>query len=170
MACCSALKPRMLCNTPMAAMMAPPGTPGAATIITPNISTKPRNVPNSTGMPCINIKATAQATIFSMLPDMWMLAQSGTTNPATSSSTPFFFTCWSVTGIVAADDDVPEQSMPDMRAAGGADFADLGLAAAPGAKPKLKINTQYAKPHAAPESASKPDANPKRAGCPSDTL
>ena len=70
----------------------------------------------------------------------------------------------------AADDDVPEQSMPDMRAAGGADFADLGLAAAPGAKPKLKINTQYAKPPAAPASASNSDENPKRAGRPSDTL
>ena len=70
----------------------------------------------------------------------------------------------------AADDDVPEQSLPDMRAAGGADFADLGLAAAPGAKPKLKINTQYAKPPAAPASASNSDLDPKRAGRPSDTL
>ena len=75
--------------------------------ITPNISTKPRNVPNSTGMPCINIKATAQAVIFMALPDKWIVAHSGTTNPATPSRTPLSCVCFNVTGIVAALLDVP---------------------------------------------------------------
>lgn len=66
----------------------------------------------------------------------------------------------------ADDDDAPKLPMPHTSAAGGADFADLGLPAAPGPKPKLKINTQYAKPPA----PSNPDADPKRAGRPSDTL
>ena len=59
----------------------------------------------------------------------------------------------------AAGDYVPHQSKPDTSAAGGADFADLGLTIAPAKKPKLKINTQYAKPHAAPSSAPNPAAD-----------
>lgn len=55
-------------------------------------------------MPCIIIKAKAQATIFRVLPDKWIVAQSGITNPAISADTPFFLVCSSVTGMVAADD------------------------------------------------------------------
>jgi len=54
----------------------------------------------------------------------------------------------------AAGEDIPQQSKTETEAADGMDFADLGLPAAPAAKPKLKINTQYAKPHAAPEPAA----------------
>ena len=63
----------------------------------------------------------------------------------------------------AADDVVPQQREPD---APGTDFADLGLPVAPAAKPKLKINTQYAKPHATPA----PAADSGQAGRPSDAL
>ena len=92
---------------PSAAMMAPPGTPGAATIMIPSIRMKPRNIPKSKGMPCISISATAQATIFSVLPDRWMVAQSGTLKPAISSLTPLATVCLRVTGIVAAEEEVP---------------------------------------------------------------
>ena len=45
--------------------------------------------------------------IFTMEPDKWMVAHRGTTKPATEPETPFFLVDASVTGIVAADDDVP---------------------------------------------------------------
>lgn len=58
-------------------------------------------------MPCIIINASAHATIFSVLPDKCIVAHNGTTNPATPSSTPLATVWRSVTGMVAADDDVP---------------------------------------------------------------
>ena len=58
-------------------------------------------------MPCIIINASAHATIFSVLPDKCIVAHNGTTNPATPSSTPLAIVWRSVTGMVAADDDVP---------------------------------------------------------------
>ena len=87
--------------------MAPPGTPGAAIMVMPNIKMNPEKREKSKGIPCIIIKASAQATIFSVLPDRWMVAHSGITNPATSADTPFFLVCSSVTGMVAAEDCVP---------------------------------------------------------------
>ena len=54
-----------------------------------------------------SFSATAHDTIFSVEPDMWMVAQSGMTNPATSRLTPVFMVCSRVTGMVAADDCVP---------------------------------------------------------------
>ena len=58
-------------------------------------------------MPLAIIKASAHATIFSVLPLMWIVAQSGMTNPATLLFTPILTVWRSVTGIVAADDCVP---------------------------------------------------------------
>ena len=46
--------------------------------------------------------------IFIIEPAMWMVAQSGTQKLAISSLTPFFFVCSSVTGMVAALDEVPK--------------------------------------------------------------
>ena len=66
----------------------------------------------------------------------------------------------------AAGDAFPQQRTAETDAADSADFADLGLPAVPAAKPKLKINTQYAKPHAAPD----PAADSGQAGRPSDAL
>ena len=37
-----------------------------------------------------------------------MVAHSGMQKLPTDSLTPFFIVCWSVTGMVAADDDVPK--------------------------------------------------------------
>ena len=42
-----------------------------------------------------------------MLPDIWIVAHNGTTNPATPSLTPKALVRARVTGIVAADDCVP---------------------------------------------------------------
>ena len=106
-ACASSLKPSIDCRRPSDAIIAPPGTPGAATIVMPSIQMKPKNIPKSYGIPCIIISARAQATILSVLPDICIVAQRGTVNPATSSETPFFLACSRVTGIVAADDCVP---------------------------------------------------------------
>ena len=53
------------------------------------------------------IKASAHATILSVLPDIWMVAHNGIQKPATPSDTPFFLVCSNVTGMVAADDWVP---------------------------------------------------------------
>lgn len=44
-------------------------TPGAATIVMPSIKMNPANSGKSNGIPCIIISASAQATIFSVLPD-----------------------------------------------------------------------------------------------------
>ena len=73
----------------------------------PSMKMKPANRGKSWGIPCIIISARAHATIFSVLPDRWMVAQSGMTNPAMSAETPFFRVCSNVTGIVAALDCVP---------------------------------------------------------------
>lgn len=85
-------------------MIAPPGTPGAATMVIPSISMNPKNIQKSYGNPCIIIRASAQAVILRVLPDMCIVAHSGTVKPAISSETPFFLACSNVTGIVAADD------------------------------------------------------------------
>ena len=103
-ACADSSKPSMDCRMPSDAMMAPPGTPGAATIVMPSMKINPANRGKSWGMPCIIISARAHATIFNVLPDRWMVAQSGMTNPAISAETPFFRLCSNVTGIVAALD------------------------------------------------------------------
>ena len=107
MACWASLKPSIDESTPSAAMMHPPGTPGAATIVMASIQTNPRNIGVLKGIPSIIISATAQAVIFMQLPDIWIVAHNGTVNPAISSLTPILTHCRSVTGIVAADDWVP---------------------------------------------------------------
>ncbi len=94
-------------NTPSAAMIAPPGTPGAATMVTPSIMMNPANSPGGVGRPDIYIIATAQATILSVLPARWIVAHSGTVKPAISGRTPLRRAHCRVTGIVAAEDCVP---------------------------------------------------------------
>ena len=88
-------------------MIAPPGTPGAAIIVMPSSRIKPANVPVDTSSPVMSMTARAQATIFIIEPDRWMVAQSGMTNDATSGRTPSSRVRSSVTGIVAAEDWVP---------------------------------------------------------------
>ena len=68
---------------------------------------KCRKVPKSCGMPSRRHIVRAQHVIFMAEPGMWMVAQSGTTNPATPSLTLFFNVRAKVTGMVAADDEVP---------------------------------------------------------------
>ena len=63
--------------------------------------------PGSCGKPVSRQIVKAHAVIFIALPLRWMVAQSGTTKLATSSLTPFFSVCFNVTGIVAADELVP---------------------------------------------------------------
>ena len=52
------------------------------------------------------MNATAHETTFTVEPARWMVAQSGTTRPAVSSPTSFRRTHRSVTGIVAADEQM----------------------------------------------------------------
>ena len=94
-------------RSPRDAIMAPPGTPGAATIVIPSIMMNPMNIPKSYGMPCMIMSARAHAVILRVLPDMWIVEQRGITKPATSSETPLRRVCWRVTGMVAAEDCVP---------------------------------------------------------------
>ena len=103
----ASLNPSMEVSSPNEAMMAPPGIPGAATMVMPSMKIKPVNISKSYGMPVANISATEQATIFITEPDMCMVAQRGTVKPAVSGATPIFMVWRSVTGIVAADDCVP---------------------------------------------------------------
>ena len=65
------------------------------------------NMPMSNVMPCMIISAMEQATSLRALPDICTVAHKGTTKPATSSLTPILIVWRRVTGIVAADDDVP---------------------------------------------------------------
>ena len=54
---------------PKAAIIAPPGTPGAATIAIPSIIINPANWAKFISIPLINMMAIEQATIFMVLPD-----------------------------------------------------------------------------------------------------
>ncbi|OQB69329.1 MAG: hypothetical protein BWX93_01257 [Bacteroidetes bacterium ADurb.Bin139] len=65
----SGLKPRTDCSTPIAAMMAPPGTPGAATMVMASRKINPTKTAGSACMFIMTITARAQAVILSMLPD-----------------------------------------------------------------------------------------------------
>ena len=62
-------KPSMLCKMPSAAIIAPPGTPGAATMVTPSMQINPANWAKGMGVALINKMASAHATIFIVLPD-----------------------------------------------------------------------------------------------------
>ena len=104
----SGSKPSTPASGPNAAMAAPPGTPGAATMQMPKSTMKWRKSGKSWGRPPIIQTVRAQQVIFIIEPAMWMVAQSGTQKLAISSLTPFFFVCRSVTGMVAALDEVPK--------------------------------------------------------------
>ncbi len=86
----ASVKPSIDVRSPSEAIIQPPGIPGAAMMVTPSMQMKPANIPKSKGIPRVIIRATAQETILSVEPDMWMVAQSGTVNPATAGSTPSF--------------------------------------------------------------------------------
>ena len=101
------LKPNMSVSKPTAAMIAPPGTPGAATIVIASMKMKPMNCGTFNCQPEMNITANENAVIFIIEPARWIVAHSGTTKLATASLTLLRFTCSNVTGIVAADDEVP---------------------------------------------------------------
>ena len=88
-------------------MMAPPGTPGAATIVMPSMKMKPTHCREETLRPCVNTMANANEKIFEVEPARWIVAHNGIVKDATASDTPFFFVWRSVTGMVAADEEVP---------------------------------------------------------------
>ena len=95
------------CRMPTAAMMAPPGTPGAATMVMPRRKMKPTYCHELMGVPVIVMIANENRTIFMVEPDRWIVAHRGMVNPATRSSTPLRAAHLSVTGMVAAEEDVP---------------------------------------------------------------
>ena len=76
-------------SMPNAAIIAPPGTPGAATIVMPSMSMNPLKSVVFTGMPLIIIIAIAHAVIFIVLPDRCMVAHKGITKVAMFLPTPF---------------------------------------------------------------------------------
>src|SRR5690606_16318977 len=102
------LNPSILSSKPIAAITAPPGTPGAATMVIPNMKIKGRYVPIVADSPCKNITANEQLTNVIVLPDRWIFANNGIVKSAILSFIFNFFACVRVTGIVAADDWVPK--------------------------------------------------------------
>ena len=66
----ASLNPSIELNSPNDAIMAPPGTPGAAIMVMASIATKPANIPALYGIPCNIISARAHDTIFNVDPDM----------------------------------------------------------------------------------------------------
>lgn len=88
-ACAVSSNPSMPSSMPNAAIIAPPGTPGAATIVMPSMSMNPLKSVVFTGMPLIIIIAIAHAVIFIVLPDRCMVAHKGITKVAMFLLTPF---------------------------------------------------------------------------------
>ena len=62
-------KPSMDCRIPRAAMTAPPGTPGAATMVTPSIRMKGNILPKLMDWLVITITAIAQLVRVMVEPD-----------------------------------------------------------------------------------------------------
>ena len=76
-ACISALKPNTEASGPSAAITAPPGTPGAATMQIASTKMKLRKSGRLQGKPLIRQMVSAQQVIFIIEPERWMVAQSG---------------------------------------------------------------------------------------------
>ena len=64
-----ASKPSMDCNRPIAVITPPPGTPGAATIITPSTRIMGIRLPKSGCWPVMNSTATEQEVMVIMEPE-----------------------------------------------------------------------------------------------------
>ena len=90
-ATCWSLKPSMEDSRPVAAMMAPPGTPGAATIVIPSMKMKPIHWVVLTCRSWVRTIAKAKEKIFEVDPARWIVAHRGMVKEATASETPFFF-------------------------------------------------------------------------------
>src|SRR5699024_231565 len=101
--------PSIVLKSPNAAITAPPGTPGAAIIMTPSIRINGIIIPNVGSDKSFDktITATEQRTSVIVLPDKWIVAHNGTAESATPSLTSLSFVDCTVTGIVAALDIVP---------------------------------------------------------------
>ena len=67
----------------------------------------PTHCTGETLSPWVRTIAKAKAKIFDVEPARWIVAHSGTVKEATASDTPFFFVWRSVTGMVAAEEEVP---------------------------------------------------------------
>ena len=106
-ATCGSVKPSIEDSRPEAATIAPPGTPGAATMVTPSMKMKPTNTGTSIDWPERNSTAMENETIFTVEPARWIVAHSGTTNEAIGRRTPSSRVWRRVTGMVAAEDEVP---------------------------------------------------------------
>ena len=75
--------------------------------MTPSMQMNPIISTGSMGMSESIITAREKQVILMVEPARWMVAHSGIANDATGSEVPDLIDCRSVTGIVAADDDVP---------------------------------------------------------------
>ncbi len=76
-------------------------------MVMPSMKMKPTHCTVETLSPWVSTIAKAKAKIFEVEPARWIVAHSGTVKEATASDTPFFLVWASVTGIVAADEEVP---------------------------------------------------------------
>ena len=101
------LKPSIDSSSPIAVITPPPGTPGAATIIMPSISTTGVTEAKLGFCPVMYSTATAHEVMVIIDPDRWMVAHNGIAKSTTRDAIPAFLAERTVTGIVAAEDWVP---------------------------------------------------------------
>ena len=133
MSCCmDEVKPSRELSNPRAAITPPPGIPGAAIMVTPNMKMNGVNVARDGVIPFASMIPRAPITRHMVSPARWMVAPKGimfTCNPlllkdfykavhsemlpkgmtksAISLETPFFLAHSRLTGIVEAEDWVP---------------------------------------------------------------
>ena len=105
--CSGGEKPKKDAMRPTAAITAPPGTPGAAIIVKPVRAMKPKKGPGSGVLPASSSSAAVKHTSLIMEPARWTVAHSGITKLAVSGRTPLAIVWRSVTGMVAAEEEVP---------------------------------------------------------------
>src|SRR5699024_1299712 len=90
-----------------AAIMAPPGAPGAATIAIPSVIINGTIVVNEYDISFIINTAVTQLVMVIVLPIKCAVAQNGITKSRILADTPFFSAISKLNGIVAADDCNP---------------------------------------------------------------
>ena len=105
--CIGSVKPSIEVIRPSADITPPPGTPGAATMVTPSMNTNGANMAKVGFMPLASMIPIEPSTRQMVSPLRLMVAHSGTTKSATSLLMLLLYAQFSAIGIVDADDWVP---------------------------------------------------------------
>ena len=105
--CMESLNPSRDVIKPSADMTPPPGTPGAANIVTPSIKINGRYMEREGAIPFASRIPMEPMTRQMVSPAKWMVAPRGMTNSEISFVTSFFSVDSRLTGMVEAEDWVP---------------------------------------------------------------